>query len=85
VRRANRKVATAAQTDPRGQIDPSGLHAALDVERKLPTQEEILGLDRLTRSKGEPQPPQYVGQQRDQNPSALSISQSCHSANEWAS
>jgi len=32
-------------SDPRGRIDPSGLHAALDVERKLPAQEQILSLD----------------------------------------
>jgi hypothetical protein len=31
-----------SQTDPRGRIDPSRLHAALDVERKLSTQEQTL-------------------------------------------
>jgi hypothetical protein len=59
---------TGSQTDPRGRIDPSRLHAALDVERKLSTQEQILGLDRLARSKGEPQPPPRFSRQLDQNP-----------------
>jgi hypothetical protein len=31
-----------SQTDPRGRIDPSRLHAALDVEGKLSTQQQIL-------------------------------------------
>jgi hypothetical protein len=43
-----------SQKDTCGRIDPSRLHAALDVERKLSSQEQILGPDRLTRSKGEP-------------------------------
>jgi hypothetical protein len=30
--------------------------------------EQILGLDRLARSKGEPQPPQRFGHQLGQNP-----------------
>ena len=34
-------------------------YAALDVQRKLPTQEQILRLARLARSKGEPQPSQH--------------------------
>jgi len=34
----------------------------------IPTQEQILGLDRLTRSKGKPQPPKHIGHQIDQNP-----------------
>jgi len=45
----------------------SRLHAALDVERQLPTQEQILDLDRLARSKGEPQPSQHFSHQFDQN------------------
>ena len=36
-----------SQTDPRGRIDPSRLHAALDVERKLSTQEHTLSLSAL--------------------------------------
>jgi hypothetical protein len=33
------------QGDPRGWIDPSRLHAALDVERKLPTLDPETGLE----------------------------------------
>ena len=47
-----------SQVDPRGRIDPSRPHAAFDVERQLSTQEQVLGLDRLTRTKGEQQPPE---------------------------
>jgi hypothetical protein len=43
-----------SQAEPRCCIDPSRLRAALDVERELSAQEQILGLDRLTRPKGEP-------------------------------
>jgi len=43
-RRANRRVATAESEKSECRIDPSRLHAALDVERKLPTLEQILGL-----------------------------------------
>jgi hypothetical protein len=57
-----------SQTDPRGRIDPSRLRAALGVERRLSTQKQILGLDRLARSKGEPKPPKHVGPQIDQDP-----------------
>jgi hypothetical protein len=54
--------------DSRGRIDPSRFHAALDVERKLPTQEQIPGLERLARTKGEAQPPQHFSYQLDHNP-----------------
>jgi len=60
-----------SQGDPCGWIDPSRLHAALDVERKLPTQEQILGLDRLARAKGESQSLQRFNHQLDQNPGDL--------------
>ena len=58
----------AGQTDPRGRIDPSRLDTVFNVECQLPTQEQILGLDRPTRSKGEHQPPKQVCRQIDHYP-----------------
>jgi hypothetical protein len=42
------------------RLERSGLQAALDVEGKLPTQEQILGLERPTRSQDQPQPPKHI-------------------------
>jgi hypothetical protein len=44
------------------------LHTALDVESQLPSQEEILGLQGLGRSKQEQHPPEGVFDEKTCNP-----------------
>jgi hypothetical protein len=56
------------QADSSRCIHPSRLEAALDVQRQLPAQKEVLGLDRFGRTEQQHQPAQAVFDQAECNP-----------------